>query len=88
MAYPVGVGVFNVLADPIRPGMNGFAGKRVPRELEAITLFIETGRIGEKMLGDRPQLGIESVEQAAALDADFLDDLLVEVVEQFSRASF
>ena len=82
MADAVGVGVLDVLAQAIRAGVDRLAGKGIGMQHEAVAVVVELGVVGEQVPGEPPEPVVEAVEQAVALDADLLDDFLVEVVEQ------
>src|ERR1700722_9476306 len=83
MADAIGICVFNMFAETVRAGMNGFAGKRIAGEEKTVSSAVKL-RVGLQYVpGYTPNALVESVEQAFPLDAHSFDDFLIEVVEQF-----
>src|SRR2546430_15587575 len=56
MAYPVGVGVLDVLADAIWAGMDRLAAERVVVQYETVVRFLKAGMVGENVAGHHPKL--------------------------------
>lgn len=83
VANAIGVGVFNVLAKPIRSRMNRFTGERISGQLETVLVTVELRERVEQIPSENPEPFIEAVEQIAALNADLFNDFLIEVVEKF-----
>ena len=49
-------------------------------------MILEAGVVGEDVSGQQPEPPVEAVEKIVGLDADFLDNLLVEIVQElFTR---
>jgi hypothetical protein len=63
--------------------VDGLAGERVGVQSEAVVIGVEVRMLGEQMSGEPPELLVEAVQDLVALDAHFLHDFLVEVVEEF-----
>jgi len=68
MADTVRVRVLYVFPQPVRAWMNGFAGKWVAGQEEAVFVLVELRVVGQKVARDRPKALVEPVEQSRALD--------------------
>ena len=51
-------------------------------QCKAVTMLVEASKIGENLSRELPKLLVESIQDVAAIDADLLDNFLIEVVEQ------
>ena len=82
MPDPVGVGILNPFAKPVRAGVNPLALKRVALQNERIPAVIKAG-IGAKIEArNLPEPLLKAIKVVSAADADLLDHLLVEIVQE------
>ena len=82
MTYTVRIGILDGLSHAIGSGMNVLVGEWVGMQCETVTMLVEASKLSEKLSGELPKLLVESIQDVAAIDADLLDNFLIEVVEQ------
>ena len=80
----VGVGVLDVLGEAVRTGVDGLAreGIGVQRE-RVLPVVFEIRIVMQNMASEMPEALVEAVKGVAGLDANFFDNVLIEVVEEF-----
>src|SRR5580765_8388590 len=82
MTDTVRIGILDGLSHAIGSRMNVLVGEWVGMQCKAVTVLVEASKIGENLSGELPKLLVESIQDVAAIDADLLDNFLIEVVEQ------
>ena len=87
MSDAICVGVLDVLAHPVGAGVHGLHAvgrcrERVAFQIESVSGSIEAGVGGKVEGGQSPEQVLKATERVPAGDADALDNLLIEVVEE------
>lgn len=83
MADPISVRVLNISSHPVWSGMDSLAGEGVAFKHKTVISSIKPRVWRQHVSCEEPESFVEPIKKVTALNADLLDDLLVEIVQKF-----